>query len=816
MRIILSNSIPNNTDFMDYAFDGDWDLLSASQTSIQMRNNFTGAVTTFSGNGFVVDEANEAVNGTLTGWTTQTAQGTTVTTVTGISWDAARFITAIEGLTSGDGDSEGPFMELLSLQDVTFDASAYTGGPVSIFAHLMTSRATFIGTPWGDEFEGTSNNDTVNMGGSTLGYENDVFIGSGGSDTISFAAVTPTSPPHTGAIDLHYEGMATGITATVNGVTNTGTIRKSPTAVDTLVDVNRVLDDTTDGLSIHGNAGNDRFEVTIGSGQWINLVGGAGNNAYDITLQGGNVRLSFHESWLPATNADEWMPRGPSTGIVMDVGAGTIANNGFGGTGTITLGGDYTETGWLEIRGTNHSDSITGGAGRDSFILGAGNDTVDGGEGWDRVRFDRSQITSGVTVDLAAGTATGTWNGLAFNHTLRNIEMVRGGAFDDLLIGDSKGNYLIGHGGNDTLRGGGGNDTLQGGPGDNVFYGGSGTDVIQFYEHASTDIRALSATTTVADLQANGLTLTIGTSRQTIYLDNEFLAFSDKLMSLAEVIAQVTDLNPVTNGGTGDDLILGSDRDDWLNPGTGGRNVIDGGEGRDMLTFDGSTSAVLVELGKGIVTRDGIVSSVVNINNVTGTIFGDTLQGDEGNNLLRGGGDYDWFIGSEGSDTFDGGSGRDTAAYYNATSGIQASLAGNARGTAGLAAGDLYISVENLTGSSYADYLAGDGENNILRGLAGNDTIYGYAGRDTIDGGAGHDLIYGGADGDWLIGGAGNDTIYGGEGWDYAIFSGNRSDYQITTTDDRTVVRDLVAARDGVDTLYEVEVLVFADQRYFL
>jgi Ca2+-binding RTX toxin-like protein len=79
----------------------------------------------------------------------------------------------------------------------------------------------------------------------------------------------------------------------------------------------------------------------------------------------------------------------------------------------------------------------------------------------------------------------------------------------------------------------------------------------------------------------------------------------------------------------------------------------------------------------------------------------------------------------DGADTVNGGTGLDTVSYEIANTGISASLAAPTYG-------DSFSSIENLTGSNYADTLVGDGAANRLAGLAGSDTITGGAGTDTF------------------------------------------------------------------------------------
>jgi Ca2+-binding RTX toxin-like protein len=57
----------------------------------------------------------------------------------------------------------------------------------------------------------------------------------------------------------------------------------------------------------------------------------------------------------------------------------------------------------------------------------------------------------------------------------------------------------------------------------------------------------------------------------------------------------------------------------------------------------------------------------------------------------------------------------------------------------GGAGSDTFVSIENLTGSGFSDFLGGDGGDNLLSGLAGDDGLDGGAGNDTLDGGTGND-----------------------------------------------------------------------------
>jgi RTX calcium-binding nonapeptide repeat (4 copies) len=83
----------------------------------------------------------------------------------------------------------------------------------------------------------------------------------------------------------------------------------------------------------------------------------------------------------------------------------------------------------------------------------------------------------------------------------------------------------------------------------------------------------------------------------------------------------------------------------------------------------------------------------------------------------------------------------------------------------------------------------------------------------TITGTAGNDSLVGTAADDDISGLAGNDTLFGGSGIDRAVFSGNRADYLVVFDPTTRVftVTDTVAGRDGIDTLFAVEKMQFAD-----
>ena len=136
----------------------------------------------------------------------------------------------------------------------------------------------------------------------------------------------------------------------------------------------------------------------------------------------------------------------------------------------------------------------------------------------------------------------------------------------------------------------------------------------------------------------------------------------------------------------------------------------------------------------------------------------DIIFGYDGDDSIYGLGGNDELIGGAGADALNGGIGSDTASYVYSTAGIIASLSYGV-GAGGEAEGDTYASIENLTGSNYADALVGNDGNNTLAGASGDDFLDGGDGTDMLWGGLGNDELKGGGGADWLGGDEGIDTV---------------------------------------------------------
>lgn len=166
------------------------------------------------------------------------------------------------------------------------------------------------------------------------------------------------------------------------------------------------------------------------------------------------------------------------------------------------------------------------------------------------------------------------------------------------------------------------------------------------------------------------------------------------------------------------------------------------------------TSGVDPYKSRTVAISHGYDQDRTRIENATGGSQNDELYGDYGANVLKGNGGSDELYGRSGNDTLEGGPGADTldggagsdrASYEGSPAAVTVDL-GTGKGVGGDAAGDTYVSIENVLGSSGADTITGNALANFLDGGGGIDTINGGGGNDFLRGGAGLDRLDGGAD----------------------------------------------------------------------
>ena len=173
----------------------------------------------------------------------------------------------------------------------------------------------------------------------------------------------------------------------------------------------------------------------------------------------------------------------------------------------------------------------------------------------------------------------------------------------------------------------------------------------------------------------------------------------------------------------------------------------------------------------------------------------DLIDGGAGGDSLSGGAGDDTLIGGLGNDSIDGGLGVDTVSYASAAAGVVVELGATYGQTASGVGFDSLYSIENATGSAFADRLLGSSVANVLGGGDGADTLWGGGGGDTLLGGAGSDVLQG-QDGD--------DVLDGGEGIDLASYE-NAAAAVIVDLSTSTLQN---TRGDGLDLLRNIEGLI--------
>jgi|GEM_PF-2089257 len=245
----------------------------------------------------------------------------------------------------------------------------------------------------------------------------------------------------------------------------------------------------------------------------------------------------------------------------------------------------------------------------------------------------------------------------------------------------------------------------------------------------------------------------------------------------------------------GDDSLYGAENDDTLSGGLG-TNTLDGGTNGTQgdtvsyayLNTQAGASGVEADLsavgvgGTATTTAGAVSDTFIDIENLLGTEFVDTLTGnassnildgatgndflygEDGNDTLKGSAGNDTLFGGDGDDLLDGGADIDVVSYKGSTSalGVDVTLSADGDGTATEGAyTDTLRNIENIIGSDQDDTITGSEAKNLLYGEDGIDTVIGGDGDDTIYGGIDGDSLYGGGDKDTLYGETGDDTIFG-------------------------------------------------------
>lgn len=743
--------------------------------------------------------------------------GRTLNINAGAGNDQVTTSTLNDVLVGGDGDDTLNGGDGIDTVDFSGSANAVTvdltaGTATGEGNDVLTGIESAIGTAQADALTGTTGANAL-----TGGAGNDTLTALGGVDTLEGGDGTDLAD---------FTGAANAITANLtDGTLNDGTGAGSIANVENLTGSANAdaLTGDTGNNSLEGAAGDDTLAGAAGDDT---LNGGDGTDTADFSSAAGSVTVDLNAGTATGDGNDVLnsieVAIGSAQADTLSAGAGQQTLSGGAGDDSLS-GGDGTDS----LLGGDGNDSLFAEVGNDRLAGGAGDDSIDGGDGIDTAEFGAS--ATAVTVDLAAGTATGEGN-----DTLVGIERVEGSNLADVITGDDNNNTLSGAGGDDTLNGAGGNDrfgfsTVENG--NDQIFGGAGTDNLRVDL-----IDPAGASLTIEDSgNANNdvlVSMTAPLNQSALLNEVEevlVLGSSDSALAGNDTLT-VDDLAGTTIGNGGINASLGGGDDqldaslattalnvdgqggnDTLTSG-GGDDTLTGGDGTDLLDLRSVNADVTVNLAAGTVTSNQSgTDQVTTIEDVRAGGGDDAITGDAGANDIVGGAGNDTIDGGAGDDNLIGGdpdagdTGTDTASFASSAAAVTVDLAA---GTATGDGTDTLTGFEAVLGSAQGDNITGDANANTFDGGGGSDTmdggdgidsvsfasagagvnanlatgdgddqlsnienIIGSAQADTLTGDAAANQIDGGVGGDAISGGDGNDTLLGNTGGD-TLFGG--------------------------------------------
>jgi Ca2+-binding RTX toxin-like protein len=553
-------------------------------------------------------------------------------------------------------------------------------------------------------------------------------------------------------------------------------------------DGNDTLIGGTGNDQVFGQAGDDTLIWNPGDGSAVN-EGGPGNDT--VVVNGGNASETFTTT---ANGSRVRFDRTNPAPFSLDIGSTeNLVVNANGGDDTFTAGNGLANLIHLTVDGGPGNDTITGGDGNDTLIGGDGNDTLIGGRGSDTLIGGAGNDTfvwnpgdGSDTIDGQDGNDTLTFNGanvaeqFAVSASGSHVRLTRDVGNVAMDLTGVEAINLNALGGPDTVTvndlsatdltrlnldlsavaGSGTGD----GQADSVVVNGSAAD-------DSIHVLTVGSAVTVADPALLPFVNITGTEGANDRLTVNGLAGNDTI-DASGLRAGMIGLT--LNGGTGADVLIGSQGDDTFvwNPGDGS-DTVDGQGGNDTLVFNGSDLAeqfavsavgnhVRLTRDVGNVTMDLVGVEAVDLNALGGadTVTVNDLTGTDLTQLN---------IDLAARPGTGAGDGSADSVIVNGTNGDDAiTVAGDASGTSvlGLAAAVNITGAEANLDRLTVNALAGDDVVDAS-GLSADAILFtasGGDGNDNLIGGAGNDTLLGGDGDDVLIGGPGQDVLDGGSG----------------------------------------------------
>lgn len=525
---------------------------------------------------------------------------------------------------------------------------------------------------------------------------------------------------------------------------------------------------------IHTGSGDDEFYGSSADEYW-HAGGGTntliGSLGADTAVSTGNLIVDYS-----ASTASVHLYRSSGTANTAAVSGSTISS-----IQSMGHGDSLSATGWSEIIGSSHEDTLAVAGAYGTLRSGGGNDTLTGWKNADTLIGADGYaeiINPGDGSDtIQFGTGGGELN---FDSSTRAavIDMIDGtfvfGDQFDTVTGDFE--RLVGTKYGDSIKGTEGADIIDGGSGSgyDVIYGRAGGDTITFRNGVvhggdGNDVISSTESSTIVFGEDDDDTISIGKNS---------LAYG----------GEGADIITAGEGST----IYGEAGDDVLT--TYAKNVtISGGTGADTITFitggypQSTLSYAESDAGVSLILANGAIIAA-----------GGHAQGDQLFGSFK-------LIGSSFADIFDLGGSETGSLKAGSGDDVISARRGTIEGEAGNDTITLFDRFQYGYGGTDNDTFHGHG---IMYGDGGDDEFYlGYG--EYYPGAGSHatvkigGTVRGGAGQNHIEGGAGNDTIWMDEGSDTFVFSGLGGDDTIIGAGaDDTFVLDGISS---VQSLFDVQ-----------
>jgi VCBS repeat-containing protein len=585
----VTNATDNGTLFLDADGNG---AVDAGET-LRLNSTFTQADVA-AGRLKYVHSGDET---TLDGFTFSVTDGNSTVSAQG-------FVINVSGV------NDAPVLTGPSLIETEEDTSVVVGGLTVADADAGSGDITVT-----IEVSGGGDLGAVTGGGVTVG-------GTGSALTLTGTAGAINAFVGGGNVSFNPSEDSYGtfdLTVTVNDGGNTGSGGALEDSATTQIQINAADDpavpqDDSFDVSETGVISLENLFADNGNGEDVDvdstlavtaLNGGAFVGGTPVTLGSGAVLI---------INTDGTFSYDPN-GVFEYLPVGATTTDSF----TYELNGEGPAVVTLTISGIDNNDRFEGTDGDDNYLGGVGDDTMDGsigantldgesgndeifsgqdaevliggtGEDW----LDYGNAASGVRVNLGSGVVSGG----AGQDTVSGFERLSGSDFADRLTGFDN---------SDVLRGGGAGDTLNGG------------DALDWASYLTS--RGSVTVNLNSGAAARGD------------------AAGDVLISIENLVGSA--LADRLTGDEGRNTIRGM----------GGADVMNGGDGIDTLDYRQSSGGVVVNLGTGAASGgDAEGDQFEGFENLIGSSFNDSLSGDAGDNVLKGGAGSDRLNGGRGDD----------------------------------------------------------------------------------------------------------------------------------------------------------------------